>query len=230
MLGDRVQQGDRLEFVAGGPGARLLNHPAACRSTPGRSQRSASRPAPRTRRSRYSITSGKLWPVSTCISGNGNGAGLKAFSARRKQHDRILATAEQQHRALKFSRHLAHHVDAPRTPVPAGDSAGDAVPRRSSAQGSTMLYVDPALGLVGPRPAALTATSPAGCRGRNRSTHNPGRAARYRAAHARWILPPEVLVGPVGQRVVLPQTHASRPARSSFRCGAGRDPARGGCP
>ena len=35
------------------------------------------------RRSRNSITSGKLWPVSTCMTGNGKGAGRKAFSARR---------------------------------------------------------------------------------------------------------------------------------------------------
>ena len=35
------------------------------------------------RRSRNSITSGKLWPVSTCISGNGSEPGQNAFSARR---------------------------------------------------------------------------------------------------------------------------------------------------
>ncbi len=40
-------------------------------------------PSSATRRSRNSITSGKLCPVSTCISGNGNGAGRNAFSARR---------------------------------------------------------------------------------------------------------------------------------------------------
>ena len=43
----------------------------------------SSSPSSATRRSRNSITSGKLWPVSTCISGNGKGAGLNAFSARR---------------------------------------------------------------------------------------------------------------------------------------------------
>ena len=40
-------------------------------------------PSSATRRSRNSITSGKLCPVSTCISGNGNAAGRNAFSARR---------------------------------------------------------------------------------------------------------------------------------------------------
>ena len=29
------------------------------------------------------MTSGKLWPVSTCISGNGKRPGRNAFSARR---------------------------------------------------------------------------------------------------------------------------------------------------
>ena len=37
----------------------------------------------RTRRSRNSITSGKLWPVSTCMTGNGNLPGRNAFSASR---------------------------------------------------------------------------------------------------------------------------------------------------
>ena len=32
--------------------------------------------------SRNSITSAKLWPVSTCITGNGTRAGAKAFTAR----------------------------------------------------------------------------------------------------------------------------------------------------
>ncbi len=36
-----------------------------------------------TRLSRKVMTSGKLWPVSTCTSGNGNLPGRKAFSAMR---------------------------------------------------------------------------------------------------------------------------------------------------
>ena len=35
-----------------------------------------------TMRSRYSITSGKLCPVSTCITGNGSAAGQNALRAR----------------------------------------------------------------------------------------------------------------------------------------------------
>ena len=40
-------------------------------------------PSSATRRSRNSMTSGKLWPVSTCMSGNGKRPGRNAFSARR---------------------------------------------------------------------------------------------------------------------------------------------------
>ena len=39
-------------------------------------------PAASAWRSRYSITSVKLWPVSMCITGNGMSAGANAFTAR----------------------------------------------------------------------------------------------------------------------------------------------------
>ncbi len=39
-------------------------------------------PSSATRLSRKAITSGKLWPVSTCMTGNGIRAGKNAFSAR----------------------------------------------------------------------------------------------------------------------------------------------------
>src|SRR3954452_13012960 len=42
-------------------------------------------PSSATRRSRNSMTSGKLWPVSTCMSGKGKRPGRKAFSARRSR-------------------------------------------------------------------------------------------------------------------------------------------------
>ena len=43
----------------------------------------SSTPSSSTRRSRNAITSGKLCPVSTCMTGNGTPAGRNAFSARR---------------------------------------------------------------------------------------------------------------------------------------------------
>src|SRR3954452_10100416 len=45
----------------------------------------SSSPSSLTRRSRNSRTSGKLCPVSTCITGNGNGPGRNAFSASRRR-------------------------------------------------------------------------------------------------------------------------------------------------
>ena len=42
-------------------------------------------PSSATRLSRNSMTSGKLWPVSTCITGKGSPAGQNAFSAMRSR-------------------------------------------------------------------------------------------------------------------------------------------------
>jgi pimeloyl-ACP methyl ester carboxylesterase len=47
-------------------------------------------PCSATRRSRNSITSGKLWPVSMCITGNGKRPGRNAFSARRSSTSESL--------------------------------------------------------------------------------------------------------------------------------------------
>jgi len=66
-----------------------------------------------TRRSRNSSTSGKLWPVSTCMTGKGSRAGQKAFSASQEHDHRVLAPGEQQHRTLELGHHLTHDVDGP---------------------------------------------------------------------------------------------------------------------
>ncbi len=68
-------------------------------------------PGSATTRSRYSITSGKLWPVSTCMTGNGKARRVERL-AREVQQDRgVLAAGEQQHAALELGGHLADHVD-----------------------------------------------------------------------------------------------------------------------
>ena len=54
-----------------------------CRSSPAREATISRSPSSLTRRSRNSSTSGKLWPVSTCMTGNGNAPGRNAFSASR---------------------------------------------------------------------------------------------------------------------------------------------------
>ena len=68
-------------------------------------------PSSSTRRSRYSITSGKLWPVSTCITGNGNFAGTERLLREPQHHDRVLAAGEEQHGPLTLGGDLAHDVD-----------------------------------------------------------------------------------------------------------------------
>ncbi len=64
-----------------------------------------------TRRSRNSITSGKLCPVSTCMTANGSGAGRERLLGQRQQQDRVLPAGEQQHGLLQLGRHLADDVD-----------------------------------------------------------------------------------------------------------------------
>ena len=79
MLGDRVEQRDGLQ-----PVARRAVLERAALSIDSCTDATISRsPSSATRRSRKSSTSGKLWPVSTCMTGNGNGAGRNAFSASR---------------------------------------------------------------------------------------------------------------------------------------------------
>ncbi len=64
--------------------------PGRCGSSPRPSARSAARRARRRARSRKAITSGKLWPVSMCSSGNGKRPGRKAFSASRSSTSESL--------------------------------------------------------------------------------------------------------------------------------------------
>ena len=69
-------------------------------------------PSSATRRSRNSSTSGKLCPVSTCMTGNGIRAGRERLLRQPQHDDRVLAAGEQQHRPLELGHHLAHDEDA----------------------------------------------------------------------------------------------------------------------
>ena len=91
--------------------ARSPRHAARCRSTPGREATISRSPSSATRRSRNSSTSGKLWPVSTCMTGNGNRAGPERLLGQAQQDDRVLAAGEQQHGPLELGGDLAHDVD-----------------------------------------------------------------------------------------------------------------------
>ena len=100
-----------LQPVAAGPPAGLLGDPARVDRVLHRGRPPAGRRARSTRRSRNSSTSGKLCPVSTCITGNGIRAGQNAFSASAQHDDRVLAAGEQQHRPLELGGHLPDDVD-----------------------------------------------------------------------------------------------------------------------
>ncbi len=183
-------------------------------------------PSSATRRSRNSITSGKLWPVSTCISGNGNGAGRNAFSARRSSTIESLpplnsSTGRSNSAATSRITWIASDSSARRW-VSWGRGAPTLIASSTSSRraGRTRSCRCPPSGPRGRRPAA--------CRARSRSTRSPGRAAGCRGGRARG-------------------SAARGPCRSSRRAGCtsraalvvafdqlGRPrasaPARGGCP
>ena len=56
-------------------------------------------------------TSSKLWPVSTCMTGNGSRPGRNALMRQVQHDDRVLAAGEQQHGPLELGGHLADDVD-----------------------------------------------------------------------------------------------------------------------
>ena len=93
------------------PRPGLLDDAARCRSTPAPRRRSAGRRARPRRASRNSSTSGKLWPVSTCITGNGSRAGQNAFSASRSITIESLPPENSSTGPLELRRDLADDVD-----------------------------------------------------------------------------------------------------------------------
>ena len=174
------------------------------------------------------MTSGKLCPVSMCSSGNGDRARREGLLGQADEHDRVLAAAEEQGGALALGGDLAHHVDGLGLERAQMAERG----RGYGGHGSVLAIgvasdVQPALGLVQPRPAALAAG--AGVRA--------GRAADRRVALvvqrvirevALGDPPPEVLLGPVDERVELPDP-ALVVELDRLRVGARRATARGGC-
>src|SRR5271166_762509 len=159
-------------------------------------------PSSATRRSRNSITSGKLCPVSTCISGNGNGAGRNAFSARRSSTIESLPP-------LNSSTGRSNSAATSRITWIASDSSarrwlswGRAATLMSG--GIDGLYVDAALGLVRARPAALATR--ARLRARRAADRLVAAVVQRVVGEVALVDPaPQVLVAPVRERVVLPQ-------------------------
>jgi len=62
------------------------------------------------RRSRYSRTSAKLCPVSTCMTGKGSLAGWR-LDRKVQEHAESLPPLNQQHRSLALRRHLSQDED-----------------------------------------------------------------------------------------------------------------------
>ena len=56
------------------------------------------------------MTSSKLWPVSTCSTGNGSGDGRNAFSANRSSTIESLPAENSSTGSLQFGDHLADDV------------------------------------------------------------------------------------------------------------------------
>ena len=68
-------------------------------------------PSSAARWSRKAITSGKLWPVSMCSSGNGKRPGRNAFSARRSSTSESLPPEKSSAGLTALARDLAQDVD-----------------------------------------------------------------------------------------------------------------------
>ena len=90
--------------------ARSASRPSSIQSCTVRDLAAAGRAAA-TSASRKASTSGKLWPVSTCSSGNGTGAGAERLGRQVQHHDGVLAAGEQHHRPLELAGDLAEDVD-----------------------------------------------------------------------------------------------------------------------
>ena len=168
------------------------------------------------RRSRNSITSGKLCPVSTCMTANGKRAGRKAFSARRRS---TIESLPPEKRSTGRSRSAA----TSRMMWIASDSSASRWVRRRTAcwvMTSSQRRVQAALDLGRARPAALAPVARLrAMRAADRGV--AGVVQRVVGQAALGDVRPDARVVPVGQRVGLPQLVRLVPAelRRSARVG-----------
>ncbi len=110
VLGDRVEQRDRLQPVARGPRPGLLDHPAAVdRLLHARDLQALAElgHAPVAELDHL----GEVVPRVDVHQRKGERSRTKRLLREPQQDDRVLAAAEQQHRPLEFGGDLAHHVD-----------------------------------------------------------------------------------------------------------------------
>ncbi len=111
VLLDRVEQRRGLEPVARGARARLLGDAAACRSTPARSATTSRSPSSATRRSRYSIASEKLCPVSSMQEREREPRRPEGLLGQAQEDDRVLAAPKRRAGPLTLRGDLADDVD-----------------------------------------------------------------------------------------------------------------------
>src|SRR5688572_24184258 len=167
-------------------------------------------PSSATRRSRNSIASGKLCPVSTCISGNGKRPGRNAFSASRRSTIESLPPE-------KRSTGRSSSAATSRMMWIASDSSASRWVRRT---GSRVLMrvslcawsgVQPALRLAGAEPTAFSSGARRGAVGAaDRSV-----SALVERVDGEVALPdvrPDVVVRPVCERACLPELVTVVPA------------------
>src|SRR5579884_2603999 len=157
-------------------------------------------PSSATRRSRNSITSGKLWPVSTCMIGNGNRAGRNAFSASRSSTIESLPPEKSstgRSRSAATSRMMWIASDSSSSRCDSVLRASTLTPASPCSRGCRTRS--------GPCP-------PSGPRGRPRLRRVRVADRRVAAVVERVVrqaalpdVPPAVVVAPVGERVRLPE-------------------------
>ena len=200
--------------------ARLLAHAPAVDRLLHRGDEQPS-PSSATRRSRNSITSGKLWPVSTCSSGNGTAPGANAFSASRSSTIESLPPENSSAGRSRSAATSRMTWIASASSARGGERGRPSVTSLMGRAARTRSCRGPPSGPRGPLPGCVQCVQPieaypwscSGWYGRSRSTMR-----RHTS-----------LLGPVGERVELPQPVllvpldlAARPRASATARGACR--------
>src|SRR6476469_8776821 len=173
VLRDGVQKRHGLQRVAGA--VRTLGQPAVQSCTFATTSR---RPWRSTTRSRNSMTSSKLCPVSTCSNGNGTGAGQNALTAR----------CSSRVESLPPENRITGRSNSPATSRMMWTASDSRRPRESSASTAAVIraartrsWPSRPSGRCG-RPGPATASR---CTARSRSTGNPRRRAGSRGCRPR---------------------------------------------
>ena len=108
VLGDRLEQGGRLQPVARRPRTLLDDAPGGDGVGNRRDDEADAELG--------DPPVAELERLGEVVAGvdvhhrKGKAGGTESLLGETEQHDRVLAAAEQQHRALEFGGHLAHHV------------------------------------------------------------------------------------------------------------------------